>query len=404
MGSKNIFKRALFTTILILVFILVFGIIVVNIDMLNSAARLLTIFIFSGAILFLLNLRMAASIENDIKSILSKFKSSTLIIEGNASQLRESSENLAMGSSRQAAAIEETSATMTETESMVAQNAENTRVAAEISEMAKEIANKGVTQMQDMIKAMDEIKESSDKVGKIVKAIDDIAFQTNLLAINATVEAARAGGDAGRSFGVVAEEVRNLAGKSAKEAANTTSIIEKNISLTNSGREISSEVANTLGDLMEKAQQLSQLISEVNTSSEQQAVSIKQINLAVGQMEKVTQENAAVAEENAASSNSMKDELVNLEQAIGEAGSILRDSGSAPVSISPRPVKSSSISRSAVSAPISRPATAPKAAAPVKRTEIPAVKSAPAPQPTKPAAKTQSDAEKIIPLDDNDDF
>jgi methyl-accepting chemotaxis protein len=251
--------------------------------------------------------------------------------------------------------------------------------------------------MSELMGVMTELKESSDKVGRIVKTIDDIAFQTNLLAINATVEAARAGGDAGRSFAVVAEEVRNLALKSSKEAANTTSIIENNISLTNSGREISDEVSNTLGDLMEKSQQLSQLISEVNTSSEQQAVSIKQINVAIGQMERVTQENAAVAEENYASSDSMKNELINLENAIIQAGSALRDSGNIPAvkSVRPAPVRSESMP----------PLAAKRPAPSVNRPAASAAKFEPAPQPAKTTAnKTKNDAEKIIPLDDNDDF
>jgi len=179
-------------------------------------------------------------------------------------------------------------------------------------------------EMTDMMRAMDELKESSDKVGKIVKTIDDIAFQTNLLAINATVEAARAGGDAGRSFSVVAEEVRNLANKSANAVSDTTDIIEKNILLTNSGRDVSRSVSKSLSGITEKAGQLNKLISEINAASEEQSSGIKQINIAVSQMEKVTQENAAVAEENAASSNNMKDEITTLEEAVNIAKSLVK--------------------------------------------------------------------------------
>ncbi|MCL2775458.1 MAG: methyl-accepting chemotaxis protein [Oscillospiraceae bacterium] len=134
--------------------------------------------------------------------------------------------------------------------------------------------------------------------------------------MNATVEAARAGGDAGRSFSVVAEEVRTLAKKSANAVAETTLIIEKNLSLTNSGREVSRDVSQSLNEITEKAEQLNKLIAEINAASEEQSSGIKQINAAVSQMEKVTQENAAVAEENSASTSSMQNEIANLESAV----------------------------------------------------------------------------------------
>lgn len=269
-------------------------------------------------------LLISAGIEKSLKNIIGNIKSSTTDINSEVTTLKEASDSLAESSSRQAAAIEQTSATMNETESMVAQNAENTRIAAQLAADANDMAHKGMTEMQNMMKSMEEIKESSDKVGRIVKTIDDIAFQTNLLAINATVEAARAGGDAGRSFGVVAEEVRNLAQKSKSAAADTTSIIERNIQLTGSGRAVSHAVSVSLKKITEKAEQLNRLIVEINAASEEQASGIKQINVAITQMESVTQANAAVAEETSATSNSLKSQAGTLEETISDAMKLIK--------------------------------------------------------------------------------
>lgn len=240
-----------------------------------------------------------------------------------ARELSEGSQHIATGAGEQASSIEETSATMNESASMISQNAENTRVAAQIAADAMNMANKGMQEMQNMTQAMNEIKDSSDKVSKIVKTIDDIAFQTNLLAINATVEAARASGDAGRSFGVVAEEVRNLAQKSAESASNTTSIIEKNITLTNSGQDISNGVSVSLEEITEKASQLNKLIAEINAASEEQSQGIKQINIAVSQIEKVTQQTAAVAEQTAASSQNLQNDAYHLTQVVDDVAKLI---------------------------------------------------------------------------------
>jgi hypothetical protein len=266
---------------------------------------------------------IATGIENSLKSIIDKLQASSANIGSSTAQLSDASESLATGSSRQAAAIEETSATMNETASMVQQNAENTRVASQLAEDTMLEVNQSGKSMEELMATMTELKDSSDKVSKIVKTIDDIAFQTNLLAINATVEAARAGGDAGRSFAVVAQEVRSLAQRSADASGETAEIIEKNITLTDTSREDAEQSLILSQSISDQSANLGKLISEINAASEEQSSGIKQINVAVSQMEKVTQENAAVAEENAASSNTMKDEIGNLEEAIGIAENLV---------------------------------------------------------------------------------
>ena len=240
----------------------------------------------------------------------SRLNGVTESINNAVGQFTNSANSLASSSNQQAASIEETSATMNETTSMITQNAENTRQAAQLARKSQENADGGKNKVQDMLNSMNQIKESSYTISKIIKTINDIAFQTNLLAINATVEAARAGGEAGRSFAVVAEEVRNLAKRSADAAASTGDIIDKNISLTNSGRESSREVAEALDIITAEFDNLNKIISEINAASEEQASGVSQINIALSQMEKATQSNAAISQESASSAN-MLQELTN---------------------------------------------------------------------------------------------
>jgi len=257
--------------------------------------------------------------EKTLRGIINKLKKSSGNINASATQLSEASDSLASGASKQAAAIEQTSATMNETSSMVAQNAENTKVAAQIAANVTKSVTESEKYMAELMETMTELKESSDKVSRIIKTIDDIAFQTNLLAINATVEAARAGGDAGRSFAVVAHEVRTLAQRSADASKETADIIEKNMALTDANRSDAEKILSIARKNAQETVDLGKLISEISAASEEQAAGIKQINIAVSQMEKVTQENAAVAEETSASAGTMKTEGGNLEGLVAEA-------------------------------------------------------------------------------------
>ena len=262
---------------------------------------------------------ISGTIEKQLRSIIDRIQNAARNMDNCTNTLSEISVNLSDGSSEQAASVEQTSATMNETSSMIAQNAENTRQAAQLAEQSKQSADTAKMKMQEMIQAMEQLKDSSGVISKIIKTIDDIAFQTNLLAINATVEAARAGGDAGRSFGVVAEEVRNLAQRSAKAAAETAEVIENNIELTNAGGDISSKVAEALIVITEQCESLDQIIREINAASEEQANGARNINAALTQLEKQTQQNAAMAQETTASSQVLKGEAYSLEQVVAEA-------------------------------------------------------------------------------------
>jgi len=246
-------------------------------------------------------------------------------INAASGQIASASHQLASAASEQAASVAETSSTLEESSSVVKQTTENTRQAAQLSALARNSADKGNSEMSEMKSSIKEIKSSSEQMGKIIKVIDEIAFQTNILALNAAVEAARAG-EAGMGFAVVAEEVRNLAQRSAQAAKDTSAIIETNIKLSQHGSEVVKRVADALGDIVMQTKKVSELMDEITAASQEQTQGITQIAKAISQIEQATQENSATAEEAAASSeelsaqaNSVKDIVMQLVRLVNGA-------------------------------------------------------------------------------------
>jgi methyl-accepting chemotaxis protein len=234
-----------------------------------------------------------------------------------AGQVSSASQSLAEGASEQAASLEESGSSLEEMASMTASNSENALKANDLAKQTREAADKGVNDMQTMSAAMEAIKESSGDIAKIIKTIDEIAFQTNILALNAAVEAARAG-EAGMGFAVVADEVRNLAQRSAQAAKETAEKIQGAITKTGQGVEISSKVSQTLNDIVTRVRQLDELVDGVANASREQTQGIAQINIAVGQMDKVTQSNAANAEESAAAAEELNAQAMVMRQSVAE--------------------------------------------------------------------------------------
>lgn len=236
-------------------------------------------------------------------------------VETTSRTISDASQTLAEGNMEQAAAIQETASTLEESSSMVNQNTENTKMAATLAKQAKIATEKGSQEISSMMASMEELKNSSDQIAKIIKVIDEIAFQTNILSLNAAVEAARAG-DVGKGFAVVAEEVRNLAQRSAEAARDTAAIIEGNISLSEKGVSASHKTNEALQEINEQVQKVSEIIDEVAIATEEQNQGIGQINKAMSQMSIVTQNNATIADNNASATTSLSEEVHRMKSVV----------------------------------------------------------------------------------------
>ncbi len=260
-----------------------------------------------------------------------------------ADTINEGAAKLADGASTQASAIEEISASLEEMTSMTHQNADNSSEARSLAANAQESAKTGQETMTDMQEAISAIKNSSDETAAIVKTIEEIAFQTNLLALNAAVEAARAG-DAGKGFAVVAEEVRSLAQRSAEAAKDTARLIAGAVKNADSGVTISSRVGELLTEIFDGSTKVNDLVAEIAAASKEQADGVSQINGAVDQMNKVTQENAANSEESSASAIQMKAEVDRLAElagmfVVGDVQEEEEEAPQRPAKTKPRPRK-----------------------------------------------------------------
>ena len=271
------------------------------------------IFLTAGAVLAggLISFFLARSITRAIKRVIESLTSGSEQVTSASGQVAQSSQQMAEGASEQASSLEEISASLEEMASMTKQTAENANQANSMGTQTRKSSESGSTAMQRLNEVINKIKESSDETGNIVKTIDEIAFQTNLLALNAAVEAARAG-EAGKGFAVVAEEVRSLAMRSAEAAKNTAKLIEEAKENADNGVNVSAEVDQALKQITENAQAVDNLINEVSSASEEQSKGIDQVNTAMADLDKVTQSNAANAEESASASEELSGQAQEL--------------------------------------------------------------------------------------------
>ena len=257
------------------------------------------------------------TLVDDYNQLIADIITSVDQISGGASQVSNGAQSLAQGATEQASSIQELSATISETSQHVKKNAENAQEANKLSAETTQIVNDSITNMELAEKAMQDISATSKDISKVIKAIDDIAFQTNILALNAAVEAARAG-TAGKGFAVVADEVRNLSQKSAEAAKNTTALIESSIAAVENGSELVNKTSAGFAAVAEKSAEVSKTVQEITARSEEQAENISQISVSVEQVSSVIQMNSATSEESAAACEELSSQANYLTESVSK--------------------------------------------------------------------------------------
>jgi methyl-accepting chemotaxis protein-1 (serine sensor receptor) len=260
-------------------------------------------------------LQALKDMNEKLAGIVGDVRTSTEVITTATYEIASGNNDLSQRTEEQASSLEETASSMEELTSTVRQNAKNARQASELAANAAGIAVKGGKVVGEVVNTMASISTSSKKIVDIISIIEGIAFQTNILALNAAVEAARAG-EQGRGFAVVAGEVRNLAQRSAAAAKEIKTLIDDSVGKVDAGSKQVDQAGATMSEIVTAVKRVTDIMSEISAASNEQRAGIEQVNQAIVQMDEVTQQNAALVEEAAASAEAMQDQADSLMEAV----------------------------------------------------------------------------------------
>ena len=256
-----------------------------------------------------------STMQAGLVDTISRVRTGTENIDVGASEIAAGNTDLSQRTEEQAAALVQTASSMDQMTVNVKHNADSASQAADLAGQAADVAMRGSSVVDDVVLTMNDITSSSRKIVDIIGVIDGIAFQTNILALNAAVEAARAG-EQGRGFAVVASEVRSLAQRSASAAKEIKALIESSTHSVDRGAALVANAGSTMGEIVQSVQRVSTILGEISRASNEQSVGIEQVNRAVGEMDQVTQQNAALVEQAAAAAHSLKDQVGILREAV----------------------------------------------------------------------------------------
>jgi methyl-accepting chemotaxis protein len=258
-------------------------------------------------------MRAMQAMNDGLAKVVAEVQEGSRTIAAGSTEIASGNLDLSARTEQQASALEETAASMEELTSTVRHNADNATQANQMAQAASQVAARGGEIVSQVVDTMGAIDNSSRKIVDIIGVIDGIAFQTNILALNAAVEAARAG-EQGRGFAVVASEVRNLAQRSATAAREIKALIGDSVTQVDKGTSLVQQAGATIEEVVASVARVADIMAEITAASREQSAGINQVNVAITQMDQVTQQNAALVEEAAAAASSMQEQSARLEE------------------------------------------------------------------------------------------
>jgi len=337
-------------------------------------------------------LRALYAMSESLGRMVHQVRQSTDSIATASAEIAQGNHDLSARTEQTSSNLQETAAAMEQFTSTIQQSAQSAQQASGLANGAASVARKGGDVVSQVVSTMEEIQHSSRKIADIIGVIDGIAFQTNILALNAAVEAARAG-EQGRGFAVVASEVRSLAGRSAEAAKEIKQLIGVSVEKVEAGSGLVQQAGSTMQEIVQSVQRVTDMIGEITAASTEQSAGIAQVNQAVGNLDQMTQQNAALVEESTAAAQSLREQADQMAQAVSQFKvNGATDTLAAPRRAAPAPVAAPA---RPVSAPVARPlqGKAPAPSAPrLAAARAPASAGKPeTAAPARPAARAQED-------------